>query len=83
MKQSVVTPEGITIDYFSFGENNRPFVILPGIDTQSVVNSAAAVAAAYRPIAAHYTVYVFDRRRDMPSPYSVWDMARDTAAAAR
>ena len=28
---------------------------------------------------AEYTIYVFDRRMDLPKTYSVHDMARDTA----
>ena len=44
---------------------------------------ADAVAEAYDVLAEAFTVYVFDRRAELPPVYSVWDMARDTAEAVR
>ena len=34
-------------------------------------------------MAERYTIYVFDRRKELPATYSVQDMARDTAEAFR
>lgn len=45
--------------------------------------SADAIAAAYRPLAEKYTVYVFDRRKDVDIGYSVREMAADTAQVMR
>jgi pimeloyl-ACP methyl ester carboxylesterase len=56
-------------------------VILPGLSVQSVMNSAMIVANGYKLFSADFTVYVFDRRKNLPAVYSVRDMARDTAAA--
>lgn len=75
--------EGFSMDYFRFGDGLRPLVILPGIGVQSVTLSADAVAAAYRPMTEDYTVFVFDRRKELPPVYPIADMARDTAEAMR
>ena len=70
-----------TMDYLRFGRGESAFVILPGLSVQSVMGFADAVAAAYQEFSDAYTVYVFDRRNELPATYSVREMARDTAAA--
>ena len=78
--QTVQTGQ-LTMQYFRFGSGSRTMVILPGLSVQSVMGSADAVAAAYACFAAEYTVYLFDRRSDLPAKYPLADMAEDTAAA--
>ncbi len=80
---TIVTGDDIEMSYFSFGTGDRAFVILPGLDVKSVLISAKAVEAAYRSFADDYTVYVFDRRSNLPDVYSIRRMADDTAAAMR
>ena len=76
-----VNAGSFSMDYFRFGRGKGTLVILPGISVQSVMLYADSIAGAYRMFGEDYTVYVFDRRRDMPASYSVRDMARDTAEA--
>lgn len=83
MDTKTVKVNDIEMDYFSFGSGERAFVILPGVSTQSVMLSAMAIQAAYRMFGEDYTVYIFDRRKNMPSPYPVRQMAADTAAVMR
>ena len=71
------------MDYFRFGTGEKTMVILPGLSVQSVMNSAEAVAEEYKIFAEDYTVYVFDRRGDLPETYAVREMAEDTAEAFR
>lgn len=75
-----VSVDGIDMEYFSFGTGKKSFVILPGVAVKSVMLSERAISAAYRDFAEDYTVYVFDRRLDMPEGYTVRQMADDTAA---
>ena len=70
-----------TMEYFRFGRGKKDLVILPGLSIQSVMGAADAVTSAYASLTEHYTVYVFDRRYDLPQSYMVRDMARDTAEA--
>lgn len=69
------------MNYFRFGTGSKTMVILPGLSVQSVMGSAEAVAQEYEAFRDDYTVYVFDRRDDLPLSYTVEDMARDTAEA--
>lgn len=80
---TVVTNDRVEMAYFSFGRGERMFVILPGIDVKSVLLAAKAVENAYACFADDYTVYVFDRRKNPPAPYSIPQMAADTAAVMR
>lgn len=78
-----VSTDGFTMDFFRFGQGAETLVILPGLSVDSVMNYADAVAEAYALLTDDFTVYVFDRRKELPGTYSVYDMARDTAAAFR
>ena len=69
------------MDYITFGSGEETFVILPGLSVHSVLGSADAVAAAYESFTGDYTVYLFDRAKDIDAGYTVRDMADDTAAA--
>ena len=83
MDISTVKTDSFSMDYFRFGHGDRTLVILPGISVQSVMGAADAVASAYQPLEDDFTIYVFDRRKDLPPVYTVRDMARDTAKAFR
>ena len=78
-----VRTETFTMDYVRFGRGSRTLVILPGLSVQNVMPAADAVAAAYQSLQDEFTIYLFDRRADLPPVYTVHDMARDTAAAFR
>ena len=81
MVLKTVTTDLFQMDYFIFGTGEKPLVILPGPSVQSVTLSADAVEKAYRSLADDFTVYVFDRRKELPPVYSMGDMARDAADA--
>ncbi len=83
MRQETLRIKNIEMSYFSFGQGARPMVILPGLDTRSVMLSAPAVESAYKMFSKDYTVYVFDRRANMPDSYTIRNMARDTAICMR
>ena len=78
---SRVIADDFIIPYIKFGTGEKTLVILPGISIQSVLPMAASVEKQYELFCRDYTVYLFDRREDMPEEYSVYDMARDTAGA--
>ncbi|MBR2698329.1 MAG: alpha/beta hydrolase [Clostridia bacterium] len=78
-----IKTKSFSMDYFRFGHGEKTLVILPGLSVQSVMGFADSVAQAYRPLTDDFTVYVFDRRKELPEACSVYDMARDTADAFR
>ena len=69
----------IEMDYCKFGTGEKVFVIIPGLSLRSVMLSAGAVAVAYKQFTENYTVYLFDRRKNIAESYSVREMAHDTA----
>ena len=82
-KIETVRTASCAMNYFRFGKGEKTLVILPGLSVQSVMRSASAVAEAYRLLAKHYTIYLFDRRSELPEAYSAREMARDTYDALR
>ena len=81
IKIETVGTDGFTMDYFRFGNGDRTLVIIPGLSIDSVMKYADAVAGAYDSMTDEFTVYLFDRRKELPAEYSIYDMAHDTAAA--
>ena len=73
--------DGAEMDYFCFGRGKETLVIIPGLSVQSVMGSADAVAQQYASLTDAYTIYVLDRRKDLPAAYPMRDMAEDTAGA--
>lgn len=81
VRVETVETDSFSMDYVRFGHGKEALVILPGLSVQSVMGSADAIAEAYDLFTEDYTVYLFDRRKELPAAYSVHDMARDTADA--
>ncbi len=79
----IVKTNGIEMEYFRFGTGDRTFVILPGLSIKSVIESAAAVEDGFGFMKDDFTFYLFDRRINYPNPYSIYDMADDTAAVMK
>ena len=78
-----VKTETFSMEWFSFGRGEKTMLILPGLSVQSVMGLASFVAEAYRMFADDHTVYMFDRRKELPASYSIKEMAADTAEAMR
>ena len=70
-----------SMNYFRFGTGKIPFVMLPGLSVRKVMHSADLIAEAYSQFAEEFTVYVFDRRNELPKAYPIREAAEDTAAA--
>ena len=83
MTIETVKTDTFTMDYLCFGHGRDPLVILPGLSVQSVMGLGDLIAEAYQALTEDYTVYLFDRRRDLPAVYPIREMARDTAEAIR
>ena len=81
MLLATVQAETFTMDYLRFGNGAKPLVIIPGLSVQSVMGSAQAITESYKLLTEDFTLYVFDRRKEVPQSYSIDDMARDTAEA--
>lgn len=67
------------MDFFKFGTGEKTFIILPGLSIHSVMGLGELVAQAYSIFVDDYTVYLFDRAKQMDEGYTIRDMAKDTA----
>lgn len=76
---SSITTEGITMRYMKFGTGPGTMVILPGLAVKSVLLSADAIANQYKSVTEDFTIYLFDRREELPDNYTIEQMAEDTA----
>ena len=83
MKIETVQTDAFEMDCFHFGQGKNPLVILPGLSVQSVMGSVSAIAKAYQPLTQDYTLYLFDRRKQLPPVYSMEEMSQDTAEAIK
>ena len=78
-----VKTDAFEMEYFKFGRGSKNLVILPGLSVQSVMGLADAVAEAYQELTEEFTIYLFDRRKQLPPEYTVREMGLDTAEAIR
>ncbi len=78
-----VKTKDFEMDYFTFGSGDKVSVIIPGLSIQSVIPSKDVVEENYSVMNEDFTTYVFDRRKNLPEEYSIYDMADDTAAAMK
>lgn len=60
-----------------FGNGSKNLLIIAGITLCGLEGQGAGIAAAYAQFAKDYTVYLFERRRVLPSEFSVESMAED------
>lgn len=78
-----VKTEKFSMDCVKFGTGTKNFVMLPGLSLTRITGSAMTIAAAYRDFCGDYTIYCFDRVKDIPEGYTVRQMAADTAEAMK
>lgn len=71
------------MDYARFGKGEKALLMIPGLNLRGVKGAAASLAIMYRMFAKEYTVYIFDRKADIPEGYTVEDIAEDTAFAMK
>ncbi|MBO4919906.1 MAG: alpha/beta fold hydrolase [Erysipelotrichaceae bacterium] len=71
------------MNYIQFGNGPRTMLILPGLSVRPVCPLAESIAAAYEIFCKDFTVYLFDRREDVPEDYSLEQMADDTEEKIR
>ena len=60
---------------------HKPFVLLPGLYTKSLMPLAPAVARQYQRFLGEYTIYMFDRVSEPPDHYTLQNLVADTIQA--
>lgn len=80
-EEFVIATNGFTANCIRFGKGPKILILIHGLNVRNAKGKMAAmgVAYAYRCFAKDYTVYLFDRRDNLPSQYSIEEMANDIA----
>lgn len=81
VKNLILDLDGTSLDCVRFGSGAETLVLLPGLSLQGVKGAALPLAFMYRIFAKVYTVYVLDRKAEVPQGCTIRDLARDTACA--
>ncbi len=83
VKVNTVRIKDNEMNYIVLGSGKKNFVIIPGLSIHSVMGLVEAIAEAYKDFNTEYTVYLFDRAKNISEGYSVRDMAKDTVEAMK
>ncbi|HAL18688.1 MAG TPA: hypothetical protein DCO86_03600, partial [Spirochaetaceae bacterium] len=75
----IFTDEQNGVEYFSFGNGKKDFIILPGLSIAPVSEAAAYVAGRYKALTEDFRITLFDRPMSPPREYSIRDIANDLA----
>lgn len=78
-----VSVNGFSMEYLKFGHGSNILVIIPGLSVQSSILYPLFIAKQYKLFWDDFTVYIFDRRMEVPPVYFVSDMAYDTVQAIK
>ena len=78
MEINLVNVNGIEMKYAKFGTGAKDMVIIPGLNVNSVLDNAEAVEDYYARFKDDYTVYLIDRRINIPEGYTTRQIADDT-----
>lgn len=78
-----VSTSRFEMEYISFGRGEKTLVVIPGLGVHSVLPQKETIAKSYSPFTDLYTVYLFDRVKELRPGYHVDDMAEDTAEAMK
>ncbi len=78
----MVTIRNISIDdtnirYIRFGTGLKNLIIIPGLYIFDIMNSKDFIEAAFRSFEDEYTIYLFERRVNIPNNFSILDYADD------
>ena len=69
-----ISNNSFSMEYLKFGHGKKTLLIIPGLSIQSVIASADAIEEAYMPLTDEFTIFLFDRRKELQSSiqYMIW-----------
>lgn len=80
-KERELRLQGSSVRYITFGTGKQPLVLLQGLNTRSIKGAAIPLAFQYRLFAKAFTVYLFDRPKEVGEGLTVSQLADSVAAA--
>ena len=79
VKEKTLVLDGEQVDYITFGKGKKPLVMIQGLSTRNLKGAGFSLAIAYRIFAKEYTVFLFDRRKNVCEGTTILDLAKDFA----
>lgn len=65
-KEDTLTTDNMQLDYITFGNENKPLVLIQGLNTRGIKGASVSLAYMFRIFTKEYKVYVFDRKENIP-----------------
>ncbi len=81
VKEQKLNLNNFQIDTIRFGTGKKNLMLIQGLNTNGIKGAGLSLAWMYRIFARDYTVYLFDRRPEVPEGMTVREMAGDVAEA--
>ena len=79
-KEFTISIHGSQCNCIRFGKGPKTMIMLQGLNTHGIKGASLSLAWMYRIFAKEYTVYLFDRRENLPENVTVRELAADMAA---
>lgn len=80
-KEFLIRTARFSANCIRFGHGGKTLILISGLNVRDTKGKSAAlgIAYAYRCFAKDYTVYIFERREELPEHFSVKEIAEDIA----
>lgn len=65
VKEGTIKIENIEMDYISFGRGKKNLIMIQGLNTNNIKGNGMMLSLMYKIFTKDYTVYLFDRRKDV------------------
>ncbi len=81
VKEQKLNLKDFQVDTIRFGTGKKALIMIQGLNTNGIKGAGTSLAWMYRLFTKEYTVYLFDRRPEVPEGMTVREMAGDVAEA--
>ncbi|MBQ7888483.1 MAG: alpha/beta hydrolase [Erysipelotrichaceae bacterium] len=79
VKEFEVQVQNLEFDCICFGRGQKSLVMIQGLNTNGIKGAGLSLALMYRIFAKEYTIYLFDRRKNVSKGFTIEEMASDIA----
>ena len=79
VKEGTIQIDKIEMDYISFGKGKKNLIMIQGLNTNGIKGNGLMLSFMYRIFSKEYTVYLFDRRKELYEGITIETMSDDIA----
>lgn len=81
VKEGTIQVNDIEMDYISFGKGKKNLIMIQGLNTNGIKGSGLMLSLMYSIFTKDYTVFLFDRRKEIYNGITIETMADDIIKA--